>query len=157
MSLSLNVGIYLESRKTATAGQSIATDRYLVQGSTTYTDGTGAGAANKQWNDNRTLGGSSDSLDLAGGLTNRIGEAASFATVRLVYLRADADNAADLTVGGGSNPWDTAFDTLTVQPGQEILLKTTDATGWTVTAGTGDLLQVAGTSGDSYEIYLAGE
>ena len=78
----------------ATAGQSIATDRYLVQGSTTYTNGTGAGAANKQWNDNRTLGGSSDSLDLAGGLTNRIGKAASFATVRLVYLRANADNAA---------------------------------------------------------------
>jgi hypothetical protein len=158
MSQSLFAAIHLELEKTLSEGQATPRDYLRVHSTTAYTDGTGASSANKEWNDYRTLGGSADSLDLAGTLANRIGETASFAKIKLVYLKTPAANTGNVTFGGGSNAWAALWgSTLVLKPGSEVLLKTTDADGWAVTAGTGDILQVAGTSGDVYEIAIAGE
>lgn len=158
MALSLSAGIHLALEKTASAGQAQSRDLFRARSTTAYADGTGASAANKEWNDYRTLGGAADSLDLAGSLVNRIGEAVVFSKIKAVYLKTPSTNAGSITFGGGANAWATLWSgTLILKPGSEVLLKTTDANGWAVTAGTGDLLQVGGTAGDIYEIAIAGE
>jgi hypothetical protein len=157
VALAIKTTVLIESVKTSTEGSATGRDEFLLTDRLSWTDGTGASAANKQWNDYRTLGGSADSLDLAGSLANRIGETASFTKVRLFAFKADSTNAGNLTVGGGSNAWAAAFGTLTAAPGSLYFLKCPTTAGWAVTAGTGDICQVSGTSGDKYEIYFAGE
>jgi hypothetical protein len=156
VALSLKTALTVESSKTSTEGSSTARDDLSLVDRLTWTDGTGASSANKEWADYRALGGSPDSHDLTA-LTNRIGESVSFSKVRLLVIKADATNAAVLTVGGGSNAWATSIGTITIRPGEVLFKKCIDTTAWAVTGGTGDLLQVSGTSGDDYEIYLAGE
>jgi hypothetical protein len=156
MALSLKTQLLVESVATTAEGNASARDEFTLTNRLNWTDGTGASSANKQWNTYQTLGGSADSHDLTA-LTDRRGASVSFGKVRVLIVAADAGNAAVLTVGGGSNAWATSIGTITVRPGEVVFKKCVDATAWAVTGGTGDLLQVSGTSGDDYELYLAGE
>lgn len=130
------------------------------------TDGTGASQANQQWHASRTLGaGASETLDLAGSLTDAFGNTVTLARVKAILIKNTSNNAAGvLTVGGaGSNPWASLFgdvsDTIKIRPGGFFLLACSDATGYAVTAGTGDRLQLSnGDSGNplTYEIVVVG-
>ena len=126
--------------------------------SITFTDGAGASAANKLYAATRTLSGSSEDLDLAGVLADLFGGTLTLVRIKGLYIKNTGN--ANIVVGGdATNPWATLLNstgTLTLPPGAFILVGTPDATGWTVTAGTGDILQVAGTSGQSYEIAILG-
>jgi hypothetical protein len=148
----------VELNETITEGSGKALDQYSTSFTKTFSDGaSGSRTINREWNDYRTLGGSSESLDLAGSLVSRAGTSATFARVKSIVITADAANAGNLTIGGGSNPWNTLFTgTVILRPGTQLIISTDDATGYTVTAGTGDLLQVAGASGYSYEIAITG-
>lgn len=130
-------------------------------------DGTAAGQANTAFWDHRTLtASSSESLDLAGVLTNPFGSTITFARVKLLVVSADASNTNNVVVGGaGSNTFSTIFGgathTATVRPGCTLMWMTgsADATGYTVTAGTGDILQIANSSSGtsvSYSIIIIG-
>lgn len=129
--------------------------------------GTGAGRADKAFHDRRVLAASaSESLDLAGGLTDAFGAAITFARVKAILVVAAAANVNNVVVGGaGSNAWATPFadatDKAVLRPGMQWLIAAgeEDATGLGVTAATGDLLQVANSGAGTpitYDIVLIG-
>lgn len=140
-------------KETASAGSGTRTDAFDRTRRTEYAIGTGAGAASTQWHDYRTLAGASESLVLAGGLTNGLGAAVTFTKIKLLDVLNTGN--APITLGGGSNAIIPALPP--IPAGGCVQFRFVDANGWAVTAGTGDLLQVAGTAGQTYEIAIAGE
>lgn len=126
--------------------------------------GTGANQADKVFHDQRTLAASaSEELDLAGGLTDALGAALTFVKVKALIVKAAAGNTNDVVVGGAAangfaTPFADASDKVNVKPGG-ILALVAPGAGYTVTAGTGDLLKIAnsaGGSGVTYDIIVIG-
>ena len=130
-------------------------------------DGTGAGQADRWSSTERTLTtGATEDLDLAGStLQDIFGANVTFAEIVGLAIYALPTNTTNLTIGAaGANPWVgllNAAGTVTLRPGQWFAAGcalSTDATGFPVTAGTGDLLHVANAAGASakYRIYVLG-
>lgn len=86
-------------------------------------------------------------IDLAGVLTDLLGQALTFVKVKAIYIECDAANPDGVTVGAGTNPfiaWLLATgDGVKIRPGGFLLLGATEATGFAVTAGTADILRIA--------------
>lgn len=130
-----------------------------------FTDGTGANQAKVIVTDTRTLAASaSEDLDLAGGMTDAFGNAITFAKVKAIAVQAAAGNTNDVVIGGASaTQVSTIFgdvsDTIKVKPGGLMLLVAPDANGYSITAGTADLLKIANSSsgtGVTYTITVIG-
>lgn len=127
-----------------------------------FTDGTGADQAKVAFADERTLSASSnEELDLAGGLTDLFGNTITFTKIKALLVVADAGNTNDVLVGGaGSNgfitPFGDATDVIKVKPGGLLLLVAPNATGYAVTASTGDKLKIANSSSGSSVTYQIG-
>ncbi|MEU3098512.1 hypothetical protein ABZ690_28100 [Streptomyces sp. NPDC006967] len=144
---------------TGRAPQSLARKMQLA-------DGTGAGAADLVWSDRRTIAASgSEDLDLAGALTDAFGATVTFARIKGLVIAAAAANTNNVVVGAASaTQWATLFNaagTVTLRPGAFLAVGTgeADATGYAVTASTGDLLKVANSSsgtGVTYDIHIIG-
>lgn len=128
-----------------------------------WPSGTAADQADRIFHDQRTIAASgTDDLDLAGSLTDPFGAALTFADVRLIFIAAALANTNNVIVGGDANALlfgGAAAHTVTVRPGGMFLLAARDATAYAVTAGTGDILQVAnsgaGTSA-TYDVVVIG-
>lgn len=129
----------------------------------TLTHGTGAGQADRQFTDVRTLAAStSESLDLAGALVNALGGTSVFAKVKMLRIKAAEGNTNSVVVGNGSTPFIGPFGSdgsaeIVLPPG--AVAQFYNPAGWAVAAGTGDLLKIAnGGSGTSvtYEIEIVG-
>jgi hypothetical protein len=125
-----------------------------------FVTGTGAGQADKQWADQRTLTASStEDVDLTGTQTDAFGATITLARIKGLLIRASAANTNNVVVGAASsNAWAAllnATGTITLRPGTGILLAagSADATAYAVTAGTGDLLKVANSGAGSSVIY----
>ncbi|MFE3371185.1 hypothetical protein ACFXOK_16485 [Streptomyces sp. NPDC059173] len=128
--------------------------------------GTGAGEADRVFSDRRTLAASgTEDLDLAGALVDAFGATITFARIKGLVIAAAAGNTNNVVVGGASsNAWATllgATHTLTLRPGAFVAVGTgaADATGYAVTASTGDLLKVANSDAGSavtYDIHIIG-
>lgn len=121
------------------------------------TVGTGADAANQYWSDSRSIpAGSNESLDLSGTLTNALGQTVSFSSIKVIYIK-NQNTAGDLVVGAGTNPWITmlggAAHTIQVRRSGMFLNACADATGWAVTATTGDVLKITNSDGTNAAIY----
>lgn len=132
-----------------------------------YSTGTGAGAADRIWHDQRTIAASgTDSLDLAGVLLDVFGATVTFARIRALVVQAASGNTNNVIVGGaaanGFITWvGAATHTVTVRPGGFLCLANglTDATGYAVTAATGDILQIANSGAGTsvtYDVILIG-
>lgn len=130
-----------------------------------FGDGTGADQAQKLWTDQRTLAASAtEDLDLAGGVSDVFGNVLTFTKVKALVIKAAAGNTNNVLVGGASSngfitPFGGATHTVTVRPGGTLVLIAPDATGYAVTAGTGDLLKIAnsaGSTGVTYDITVIG-
>lgn len=130
-----------------------------------FSDGVGANQVNYLWHDRRTLAGSAnESLDLANAsntLVNYRNEALNLARVKLLVIKnRSASNS--LQFGPPANGWITFINTvgteLILPPGGAIMAYAPTATGWAVTAGTGDLLFVENLGGTDtdYDIIIAG-
>src|SRR3982751_6130325 len=112
-------------------------------------DGRAAGQADKVFSDTRTLGASAtESLDLAGSLTDALGASLTFAKVKAIIISAAAANTNNVIVGGDVT--NTFFG---------IFADEADAPGYAVTAATADLIKItnsgAGT-GVTYSIIIIG-
>ncbi|MGW4850149.1 hypothetical protein ACWEPZ_02810 [Streptomyces sp. NPDC004288] len=128
--------------------------------------GTAAGQADRVWSDRRQLNASAtEDLDLAGVLLDAFGAAITFARIKGIVIAAAAGNTNNVVVGAAAaNPWATllsATGTVTLRPGAFLAVGTgaADATGYTVTAGTADLLKVANSGAGStvtYDIHIIG-
>lgn len=130
-----------------------------------FADGLGAGQAQKLFADVRTLAASAtEDLDLSGVLTDAFGALLAFTEIKAILIKAAAGNTNNVIVGGAATnqfltPFGAATHTVSVRPGGVLLLAAGDATGYVVTAATGDLLKVANSAGGSsvtYEIVLIG-
>jgi len=132
---------------------------------TLLADGTGTDQADRIFADKRTLNASaSEDIDLAGGgLTDPHGAALTFAKVKAICVRTSKSNTNNVVVGGAASnafqgPFGNANDVVAIQPGGAFMI-TAPKAGWTVTAGTGDLLKIANSGGGSsveYEIEIVG-
>lgn len=128
-------------------------------------NGVGAGRADLMWSDTRTIAASgSESLDLAGSLVDALGVTLNFARVKALIVVAAAANGNDVVVGGASEnawigPFGSATDKVKVRPGGALALFAPGATGYPVTAGTGDLLQLANSGAGTsvtYDVIIIG-
>lgn len=130
-----------------------------------FADGLGLNQAQKVFTDQRTLTASAtEDLDLAGVLTDAFGAALTFTEIKAMAIKASASNTNNVIVGNATtNGFITwvggAAHTVTVRPGGILLLVAPDATGYAVTAGTGDILKIANSAGGTsvvYDIVLIG-
>jgi hypothetical protein len=130
-------------------------------------NGTAAGQADRIFHDRRTLAASAtEDLDLAGSLVDPFGATITFARIKALLVAAAAGNTNNVIVGGAASnqflTWVGAgTHTVTVRPGGLLALLAggADATGYAVTAGTGDLLRIANSAGGTsvdYDIVLIG-
>jgi len=124
-----------------------------------FTSGTGSGQANAFFTKAGSLSSSgSDSLDLAGGITDAFGSTLTCLTVKAIVIESATANTVDLTIGNGTNPFvgpfGAAAHTIAVRPGGVAVL-VAPQTGWTVTASTGDVLKIAaGAAASTYRLQL---
>lgn len=141
-----------------------ATSQVNESSALTYSDGSGAGQANVQWSDDRTIAASgSENLDLAGSLANLLGTAV-FARVKYIKIVANANNTNKVTFSqpasnGLAGIFLAAGDGVSIPPGGKFEWGDPGATGVAVTAGTGDLLTVANSGGGTsvtYRIIIIG-
>lgn len=126
-------------------------------------DGTGADQADRVFSDTRTLAASaSEDLDVSGSLTNAYGTV-TFARIKAVLVVASDANTNNVNLtrpaSNGVPLFLAAGDGLAIRPGGVFLWACSDATGVAVTAGTGDLITLANSSGSTsvtYSIVIIG-
>lgn len=124
----------------------------------TFADGVGASQAQKLFCDTRTLTASStENIDLAGSLTDAFGATLTFAEIKAIIVSADSGNTNNVVVGGAASNafplFGDATDTISVKPGGFFAIVDPSAGGYTVTAGTGDILKIANSSSGTSVIY----
>lgn len=129
-------------------------------------NGTGAGQADILFIDERTVASNTaDDLDLAGVLASAFGATIAAAELVAVFVinarRSGAANTTNLTIGGGSNPVAGFLGGTTptigpIRPGGFVMLGCGHADGLgVVTAGTGDILRIANSSGAAATYQIA--
>jgi hypothetical protein len=145
---------------TGSQSSSLALSTGIAQLARTYqllfSTGTGANSADRIYHAQPTVAASGNTtIDLAGSVTDIFGATVTFARVRGLIVAASSANTNNVIVGNAaSNGFITwvgaATHTVIVRPGGFLALGAPDATAYTVTAGTGDLLlftnSAAGTS-----------
>lgn len=159
LTTSLNLRLSANLTKAIDLIDSGLTAPLAVNTSLSMGDGFSAGNADKAWWDQRTLTASqTEDLDFVGGsLTDPFGVTFTLAKIKLLYVRAHPDNNAsnNVVVGGDANAvpiFGAAAHTIALRAGQ-VFLWTDFTTGVTLTAGTGDLLQVANSAGTNSVVY----
>lgn len=166
MPLTSSLGISVTSELTQAAGLGTGSVKSNLTGSVSLASGTGAGKADKVYQGRRTLAASaSEDLDLVGVLLDAFGAATTFVRVKGLFVKAAAANTNNVVIGAAtSNQWATLLNTtgtLTLRPGSSLAVAAgaADATGYAVTASTGDLLKVANSGAGStvsYDICIIG-
>jgi len=165
MSLTTKISAHINARLIGTSDHGEPKDELSNLYNKEMATGTGSGLADKVFSDQRTLAASAtESLDLAGGsLFDSLGAALTFVKVKAILIKAAVGNINDVLVGGAASnafagPFADASDIIGIKPGG-VLLVAAPVAGWTVTAGTGDLLKIAnsaGTTGVTYDITIIG-
>lgn len=111
------------------------------------------------WLDERTLSGSSETLDLTSLTRGNYSPDRDFTGLKInwVILVADGDNDANgLIVQRGSSAGYPIFgsdsERVTLFPGQAMMVRAYE--GWPAVSGTDQNILVSGTAGDTYTIFL---
>jgi hypothetical protein len=129
-----------------------------------FANGSGANQANKVFTDTRTLSASgTESLDLAGGLTDAFGVTLTFTKIKAIIVTAAAGNTNSVQVtrpaSNGLPLFMAAGDGIPLTPDAVFAAVFPNADGVAVTAGTGDLLTFtnsAGSTSVTYTIVVVG-
>lgn len=131
---------------------------------TELTSGTGTSQCDLEYRAQRTLAASAnEDLDLAGSLADVFGATLTFVKVRGIWIKAAAGNTNSVIIkpassNGFTGPFGGATHTITL-PKEGIFLVTAPQAGWTVTAGSGDKINIANSSSGSsvtYDIHVIG-
>jgi hypothetical protein len=109
-----------------------------------YTTGSGSGAIQVKYCIHDTVAASAaDTFDLAGSRANEFGTTQTFATVKVLAVKAASTNTNDVWLGGAAgNRFNTFLkdsSVIVVKPGY-MQMVWGPGTGYTVTAATGDKL-----------------
>lgn len=129
----------------------------------TIPSGTSTGQADLMWSDTRTVTASStDALDLAGSLSGNLGGTLTIVKLKAVFVRASAANTNACRINrpasNGVPLFLAASDGIDVLPGG-VFLWVGPGAGVTVTASTGDLLNIDNSSSGTsvtYDVVLIG-
>lgn len=145
--LSLNLNSILANAIGLAAGQA-AIDAGLIKA---LASGTGADQCDRVYSERAKSIVAAYDVDVSGGLLDAFGVAFVLARAKVLVVVADAANPGNIIVGGDINAllfgFGAATHTIAVKPGGALVLFAPDATGWPVTAGTGDILQFAPSAG----------
>ena len=150
-----------------TSAQDLGTASFPLTDNNSFplTNGTGANQANQMFSDQRTLGSSgTEDLDMAGTLTNAFGATVTFTKIKAILVVASSANGDAIQVGpasanGLADLMGAAGDYVNVMPGGCFMVVAPDASGYAVTASTGDLLTVTnadGAASATYDIIVIG-
>ena len=161
----VNATIDVEIRAKQTGAAGLGTPNFLIDlaKSMEFSPGTASiGQANVLYTAERTLAASAnENLDLAGALTDAFGATIAAAEVVAIYIEAAAGNTNNVQVtrpaSNGVPLFLAAGDGIALGPGDCFLL--TNRAGVAVTAGTGDLINVAnsaGGTGVTYKVVVIG-
>ena len=122
-----------------------------------FTDGAGANQGNVLYQGSLVMTAGAYNIDLNGLLTDTYGSQVNMLRVKGILYYNTSTHVH--TIGAGTNPWITLLNstgTLTIPPGGAFAAVTPDATGWAVTAATGDVLKTLGTGTDTFQIVILG-
>lgn len=164
MACSGTIAVTIDVLETSTANTiGPAKDNVNTSQSITWTDGSGASQANKQWSKTATLTATSATFDLSG-LTGTFGTVTFTKIKALVLINTSTTDGAMLTVGNAaSNVWAAPFggstQTVKVGPGSCLILSamTAQSTGaWTVDSSNKNLKIDAGSATITYKLILIG-
>lgn len=163
MALTTKLHLVVSGRQTSDLDLGDAAFPFALSSRLELADGTGASQANRIFTDTRTLAASAnEDLDLAGALTDCFGTTLTFAKLKGLIVKAAAGNTNDVQVtrpsSNGVPIFLAAGDGLAVKPGG-ILALAWPGTGVTVTASTGDLINIANSGAGtsvSYDVILIG-
>jgi len=158
MALTTTIRAFLRATQTGSndfGGPTLTPD---MDATLSLTDGTVVNTADLLFIDQRTVASATnDDLDLSGVLTNAFGQtftAAELVGLFIINKAIDGTaNTTNLTIGGGSNPVVGFLGGTTptigpIRPGGFLYIASPDAAGiGAVTAGTGDILRIANSSG----------
>jgi hypothetical protein len=161
MALDTALQVALRAKHSSTLDLSNPEDLLLQNIAISLATGTSSNQADLVFHDKRTiLTGANDDLDLAGSLTDGFGTVLTFVKVKVILIY-NLNASRTLTIGGAATPF-SAFmadpsDKIVIQPSGLLLLVAPNA-GYTVGAGSTDLLRVANDSGSScdYRIIIIG-
>lgn len=164
MALTLSVKAGIRGNHTSVLDLGTADLPVDVLASVALASGTGANQADRIFTDTRTLTASaSESLDLAGSLTDAFGATITMARVKAILIKAASGNTNDVQVSrpaaNGVPIFLAASDAIVIRPGGAFLWVAPDATAIAVTAGTGDLLTLtnsAGSTSVTYDVVIVG-
>jgi hypothetical protein len=130
------------------AAGSASIEQSLIQA---LASGTGASQADRIYSERAKSIAAPYSPDLSGSLLDAFGAACIFARVKALIVMADAANTGDVRVGAsGANAFllgVVVADQVAVKPGGVLVLYAPLATGYPVTAGTGDILTFTPSAG----------
>jgi hypothetical protein len=113
------------------------------------------------FSDTRSTAGT-DSLDLiGGGLLDNLGNTWAPARIKAIIVVAAAANTGNVLLrrpaANGVPFFTAAADEVPIHPGGAVVIFAPSAAGYVVTAGTGDLIDLAASAGTvTYDIYLIG-
>jgi hypothetical protein len=150
-----------EADTSAAVGARSALLRHLLEfGETTYDNGTGANQVNRVYSATTTATTTPTDLDLAGGLTAMDGSTITMAeVVAIAIVNKSTTTSENLQIGGDANSvpiFGAVGDYAIVGPGG-VFLWSSPVDGVTVTASTGDILQIAASTGTiTYDILIVG-
>ncbi len=153
------------TKTTGITGSSSLIYAPTLSNSISIATGTGSGQADLLYAGTRTLAASTtEDIDLAGTfLQDVFGANLAFVKIKYFYLKAASGNTNNVIIGGAAATqfvgwFGAATHTVAVYPGNWVQFSYL-TTGWTVGAGTTDLLRIgnsgAGT-GVTYDLLIAG-
>jgi hypothetical protein len=164
MATSLTTRIQLTISATATDTAVVLPDgnspsQSLSYGKTwAWASGTGVDTADRIYMKKDTVAtGTPKTYDIAGGLTDILGNTITMAKVNAIIVVNNSVTAGEiLTVGAGSNPllnWVIATgDGVKAGPGGAVVCLDPSLAGYAVTGGTGDVLQISVAAGATVPI-----
>lgn len=157
--LTSSVQFTAKSSHEAVVGLSTAVDNVSYNVNRSFANGTGTAQCDLVYHGQRTLSSAaSESLDLAGGLTDAFGTAITFGHVKVLVIE-NTSASMTLTLGGdASAPWEAWASGTTVIPPSGVFVTSSPTSGFEVTATTADLLKILNGTGSSttYKIWVVG-
>lgn len=160
MSLNTSLQVILNAQRAAPLDFSNPVDVLVRSYALNLLTGVGANQADEIWHDQRAT--VSETLDIAGGISNAFGTV-TFVRVKALIVFAAAANSQNVVIGaaastvflagfGGTTP------TWAVPPGGIFVATNPSAAGWASTNASLDSLKIAGSGGGSvtYDIIIIG-
>jgi hypothetical protein len=142
----------------AAGGLGVASVRHPLEKSFNFADGTGLDQASKVWTRlaQSLAASASDSFDLSGALTDSLGNPAVFTKVKAIYVFAYAANTNNVVIGNDTNHvpiFGAVTHSFAILPGNIFLVTNRSVAGWTVTAGTGDIIKLTNSAAGTAVVY----